>query len=70
MQKAVVMTRLSLGPPTIDKTLGGGLALPGLHEVMGSGAPAIAAMLASQVGGGYSLDIGAGPCAPPLSLRY
>jgi len=50
--------RLSLGPPTIDRTLGGGLALPGLHEVMGSGAPAIAAMLASQVGGATAWILG------------
>lgn len=44
-------TRLPLGPPVIDRTLGGGLALPGLHEIMGAAAPAIAAMLASQAGG-------------------
>ena len=50
--------RLLLGPPTIDKTLGGGLALPGLHEMMGSGAHAIAAMLASQVGGGIAWILG------------
>ena len=52
--------RLPLGPPTIDKTLGGGLALPGLHEIMGGGAPAIAAMLASQVGGVTAWILGRG----------
>ncbi len=43
--------RLPLGPPEIDQALGGGLALPGLHEVMGAAAPAFAMMAARQIDG-------------------
>ena len=50
--------RLSLGPPTIDRTLDGGLALPGLHEVIGNGGSAIATMLASQAGGAIAWILG------------